>query len=351
MSENTATDQQSAQPAEIEEVQPTPESAQQAGNAEALFDGLTEEQQRRVLFPEEYDDPIEVPDNPPASAGTDEEVADAADTNPQQEDDAPDAPANATETDDSPIKRVTTRHLKREEAARIADANQLVKDGKFESFHDAYLSLVPQTEAREAAAPDTEGQQQENAAPTEASQTVQELTEKLADLRAQRIEAKTVTYDIHEEIRLESEIEDTLSAIADAKAEARQQSVTEKQRQSEWHKTVDEVESRYTELQDEQSPMSRLLDGLVSGEIARGNAPDLRALAEEAASILNVKASTGSRPADKKSPAPAPPLRKRADGSAVAAGITGSASLTEAEAFHLLRSNPSLIDSIDPDSF
>lgn len=349
MSETTATDTQSAQPAGIEEVQANPESAQQAGNAEALFDGLTEEQQRRVLFPEEYDDPIAAPHNPTASAETDDEVAVAADTNPQHDDDAPDAPANATDTDDGPIKRVTTRHLKREEAARISDANQLVKDGKFESFHDAYLSLVPQTEAREAAAPDTEGQQQETAAPTEASQTVQELTDRLADLRAQRKEAKTVTFDMDEEDRLTAEIEDTLSAIADARAAARQQESAQKQRQTEWQRTVEEVESRYTELQDEQSPMSRLLDGLVSGEIARGNAPDLRALAEEAASILNVKAKTGTRPAEK-SPAPAPPLRKRADGSAVAAGITGSASITEAEAFHLLRSNPSIIDSIDPDN-
>lgn len=350
MSENTATDTQSAQPDGIEEVQATPESAQQAGNAEALFDGLTEEQQRRVLFPEEYDDPIEVPQDPPASAGTDDEAAVIADTNPQQEDDAPDAALNATDTDEGPIKRVTTRHLKREEAARIADANQLVKDGRFESFHEAYLSLVPQAEAPEAAAPVTEGQQPENAAPTEASPTVQELSDRLASLREQRKEAKTVTYDVDEEDRLTAEIEDTLSAIADAKAEARQQAVTQKQRQSEWQRTVDEVESKYVALQDEESPMSRLLDGLVSGEIARGNAPDLRALAEEAASILNVKATTGSRPAEK-SPAPAPPLRKRADGSAVAAGITGSASITEAEAFHLLRSNPSLIDSIDPDSF
>lgn len=346
MSENTATDPQSAQPDEIEEVQATPESAQQFGNAEALFDGLTEEQQLRVLFPEEYDETIEVPQNPTASAETDDEVAVAANT---QQDDTEEE-SEVTTDGDAPIKRVTTRHLKREEAARIADANQLVKDGSFGSFHEAYLSLVPQTETHETAATDTEGQQQENAAQPEASQTVQELNDRLADLRAQRKEAKTITYDMDEEDRLTAEIEDTLSAIADAKAEARQQSVTQKERQSEWHRTVDEVESRYVALQDENSPMSRLLDGLVSGEIARGNAPDLRELAEEAASILNVKANTGSRPTEK-SPAPAPPLRKRADGSAVAAGITGSASITEAEAFHLLRSNHSLIDSIDLDSF
>ena len=343
MSENTATDPQSEQPAVIEEVQATPESAQQAGNAEALFDGLTEEQQRRVLFPEEYDDPIEVSHNPTASAETDDKVAVAADTHNTED------KSEVTTNGDAPIKRVTTRHLKREESARIADANQLVKDGRFESFHEAYLSLVPQTEAHKTAT-DTKGQQPENAAPTEASQTVQELNDRLADLRAQRKEAKIVNFDMDEEDRLTAEIEDTLSALADAKAEARQQVVSQKERQYEWHRTVEEVESRYPELQNEESSMSRLLDGLVSGEIARGNAPDLRALAEEAASILNVKAKPGSRPTEK-SPAPAPPLRKRADGSAVAAGITGSASITEAEAFHLLRSNPSLIDSIDPDSF
>jgi len=346
MSENTATDPQSAQLAEIEEVQATPESAQQAGNARALFDGLTEEQQRRVLFPEEYDEPFEVPHNPTASAETDDKAAVAANTHQEDTDEESDVPTDGN----APIKRVTTRHLKREEAVRIADANQLVKDGRFESFHAAYLSLVPQAEAHEAAATNTEGQQPENAAPTEASQTVQELNDRLADLRAQRKEAKIVNFDMDEEDRLTAEIEDTLSALADAKAEARQQAVSQKERQSEWHRTVEEVESRYTELQNEESPMSRLLDGLVSGEIARGSAPDLRALADEAASILNVKAKTGSRPAEK-SPAPAPPLRKRADGSAVAAGITGSASITEAEAFLLLRSNPSLIDSIDPDSF
>lgn len=353
MSENTAPATQSEQPAN-DEVTTALASEQPQGDATALFKSLSEDQQNRILYPDEYEgEPEPEPAEPQAAEPVKAEPA-AKPEEPEEPDTETAEPEGkeqpepeATDTEE-PIKRVSTRSLEREESIRISDAIQMVKEGKAKSFNEAYRKLSPEEEpAQPVPAPE------ERQPVAEAPQTypaVEALSNELTQLRAQRKEAMA-NFEHETSADLTDQIEDKIAEIVEAKATARQQAEASKQIQAEWQKSVTEVEAKYQELNDDASPMSRLLDGLVQGEIARGKNPDLRALAEEAATILKVSTKTAptTTAAPKPNPAPAPPLRTKANGSAVAAGHTQAGSITEAEASRYINSGD--LDSIDLDDF
>lgn len=244
----------------------------------------------------------------------------------------PDATTEAESKENAPAKKENLRlrfsALSQDQQAETAEAYRMVRDGEASDMLEAYQALrgveAPPEQAKPKAndAAATEIRQgQEDATPTE----VEELSGQLADLRAQRKQAKA-DYDQDAEEDFTTQIEDLTMKLAkaEAKAEAFHEfsQQNEAQARQQWSKeyetAVDELEGKYPDVLDDNSTFTRFLDAKIKAAKADSD-PRLQdpkyivAFADELAAELKGMAP---KPSGQK-PSP-PPVAPRPNGSAVA---------------------------------
>lgn len=231
----------------------------------------------------------------------------------------------AQPTENAPAKKENLRlrftALSPEHQAETAEAYRMVRDGEAPDMLAAYQAIrgvqgQPQQAAQEQEhAPSTESQQD---AP---NAELDDLNSQLADLRSQRKQARA-DYDIDAEEELTTQIEDLSRRIAKAEALAEISHITEAQSRSQWSEeydaAVDELESKYPDTLDDNSPFTRFLDAKIKAAKADSD-PRLQnpryvlEFADELAAEIRALAPkpSGIRPSP-------PPSAPRPTGSAVA---------------------------------
>lgn len=244
----------------------------------------------------------------------------------------PEPVKEAEPKENAPAKKENLRlrfsALSQDQQAETAEAYRMVRDGEASDMLEAYQALrgveAPPEQAKpkanDAAATEIP-QGQEDATPTE----VDELSGQLADLRAQRKQARA-DYDVEAEEDFTTQIENlTLKlAKAEAKAEAHHEfsQQSEAQARKQWTKeydtAVEELEGKYPDVLDDNSTFTRFLDAKIKAAKADSD-PRLQdpryivGFAEELAAELKALAP---KPSGQK-PSP-PPVAPRPNGSAVA---------------------------------
>lgn len=237
----------------------------------------------------------------------------------------PDAKKEAESKENAPAKKENLRlrftALSPEHQAETAEAYRMVRDGEAPDMLAAYQAIrgvqgQPQHAAQDQEhAPSPENQQD---AP---NAELDDLNSQLADLRSQRRQARA-DYDIEAEEELTTQIEDLSRRIAKAEALAEISHITEAQSRTQWSDqydaAVDELESKYPDVLDDNSPFTRLLDAKIKAAKADSD-PRLQdpgyvlEFADELAAEIKAMAPkpSGIRPSP-------PPSAPRPTGSAVA---------------------------------
>lgn len=137
--------------------------------------------------------------------------------------DAPQEPQSQPQS----LERISLKSLHPDERVLIAQAKEMVREGKAASFADAFQSLIkpeagtqePAPQAQAQAQPQSDPQPSPATAAVELDQSVTDITTRLADLRAQR-KAAVEEFDRPAEIELTNQIEDTLADLAEAKSQS-----------------------------------------------------------------------------------------------------------------------------------
>jgi len=217
--------------------------------------------------------------------------------------DAPQEPQSNPQS----LDRISLKSLHPDERILIAQAKDMVREGKAASFVDAFASLVkteastqepnPQAQAQES---QPQEQIQAPAATAEQDQSVTAISSRLVDLREQR-KAAVEAYDRPTEIELTNQIEDALADLAEAKsAAALRTRETTSQNQA-----IDAViQDIYVEHPDAEDPDSyfsyRMTRELAAYEQAHGsirNHPQqLKGIASRIASELGQSTGTAQQP-------------------------------------------------------
>jgi len=306
----TPDDTLSEQP-EIESTTVTPES-EQPQNAAATINDLSEEQLLELAtgdFPETTVPPVANEQPPTQSAQPESEQPPAAAEEPEK------------------IKgRISQRFLPPDQQLENAQAYELVRSKQATDLLDALqqirgiakLPAASQPPAAEANPEAPAAQEPPAASQPPASNTVTELEEQLTNLRAQREEAEANYEDPREKARIQNQIEDTIRKIARAEAEAERQQAVAGNYQAEYDAAVDELESAYPDVLDENSEFYKWLDIKITAAEARKD-PRLK----DPQFILNFAAEINDllTPKVPGKPAPAPTVKaQRPTGAAVAPG-------------------------------
>lgn len=317
---NTSTATLGADPATQDSASNNASEQQHGGDIGSQFANLTEEQQAAILFPEESGETpqaaIPAPE-PQAPESTNQEPGKDVD----DEQDEPEQPGKTG----SP-KRVSVRSLPEDQQVMVARAVEMVRSGEAPDIATATSILS----GKATTAPDPNASQQEPTNPEgvidpELNQapTLETLEAELTDLRNQRKVAKE-NFDADAEDELSVQIETKLLELAEMRATAR---IDAKENQAkissykaEYEATVEQIEAQYPELQDENSPFSRVFDGMVAAARARrdvmlSDPKHLAIIAKEVSDILNVQPVTKTQT---QTPLPAQPPRVIPNGSAVA---------------------------------
>lgn len=222
-------------------------------------------------------------------------------------------PANHGQQGKNDSIRLRLSALPPDEQKEAAEAYRLVREGKAPDLFEAYKQLRGTKES------DTDPNAQQQAAPQEAAKPaiISELETQLSEARARLKDARE-TFDADAEDAIEAEIQTLVRKLAkeEIKAELEQQqnSNAAETFQAEYDAAVDELESTYPAVLDDNSEFTRLLDDKVNAARYR-NDPKLSdpryilELAGEVDAILN-------KPSGRK-PSP-PPAVPRPNGAQVA---------------------------------
>ena len=214
--------------------------------------------------------------------------------------------------------------LSPEHQAETAEAYRMVREGEAPDMLAAYQAIrgiegySEQTAQDQEYAPDLSNQRSTQDAPTN---EVDELSAQLADLRAERKQARA-DYDIDAEEELTTKIEDLSRKIAKAEALAEISHITEAQTRSQWSEeydsAVDELESKYPDVLDDNSPFTRFLDAKIKAAKADSDPrlQDPRYVLEFADELTAEIRAMAPKPSGIR-PSP-PPSAPRPNGSAVA---------------------------------
>lgn len=251
----------------------------------------------------------------------------------------PDAKKEAQPQENAPAKKDNLRlrftALSPEHQAETAEAYRMVRDGEAQDMLAAYQAIRGvQGHSQQAAqdqeyAPSAESQQD---AP---SAELDDLNSQLADLRSQRKQARA-DYDIDAEEEITTQIEDLSRKIAKAEALAEINHITEAQTRSQWSQeydsAVDELESKYPDVLDDNSPFTRFLDAKIKAAKADSD-PRLQdpryvlEFADELASEIRAMAPkpSGIRPSP-------PPSAPRPTGSTVAPAQNSAQRMSDQQA-------------------
>lgn len=210
------------------------------------------------------------------------------------------------------LERISLRSLHPDDRVLVAKAKDLVREGKAPRLADAIRMLTDELGTQEPAPqPEPTAEEPRSQAPAPAQATVQidpevgRISSELADLRAQRKEA-VEEFDRPTELELTAQIEDALTALAEAKSQAAirvQQATIQEQTVN---AAIEDIYVAYPESEDPKSYFSYLLTQEVEdyeqahGPISRYPA-QLRALADK------VGRETDPPKQDARTPAPPPP--------------------------------------------
>lgn len=261
------------------------------------------------------------------------EAAPAAGENPPPANLDQEAPANRAPD------RISLRSLKPEDRTLVADAAQMVRDGKASDIASALIALGMQAPA--AAAPQSadvempEPPQAQTPIPADTTPdaNVARLSQEVASLREQRRQAKA-DFDVDLEISLTEQIEDKVAELGEARSQAKLQQA---ETGSKIQQSIQDVVAKYPESDDPDSDFSNRLNELLDlahyRQDPRLNSPDhLMVFADQVATELGRPAAArrGTAPATPSTPPPAPP-RARPVGQ-VAPGHSGQPRLTPDQA-------------------
>jgi hypothetical protein len=265
----------------------------------------------------------------------DPEAALAAGEDPPPAATEPEAPA--TRAPD----RIHLRALKPEDRTLVADAVQMVRDGKSTNIVAALVALGVQAPPAAAPAPhdaETPAPQAQTPTPVEAptpDANVTKLAEEITSLRNQRRKAKE-EFDSDLEMSLTEQIEDKVAELGEARSQAK---LAQADKGSKIQQSIQDVIAKYPESDDTDSDFSNRLNELLDlahyRQDPRLDQPDyLMVFADQVANELG-KGSTPQRAAaphtpSNTAPPPAPP-RARPVGQ-VAPGHAGQSRLTPEQA-------------------
>lgn len=271
-------------------------------------------------------DPPADPNPEPQAAGAQPQPQDPEPTDPQD-------PPQAAQ----PLDRISLRSLHPDDRLLIAQAKDMVRDGKAASIADAVIALKgigtqqPDPAAQAPAEPNPEPQAQPAATVQTEDQDVAKITQQIADLRAKRV-AAVQEFDREAEINLTSEIEDALAMLAEAKSQAalRQRETTTQEQAAQ--AVIEEIYVAHPEAEDPKSFFSyRMNQEIDDYEAAHGpisrHPQQLKAIAQKVAAEIGTVAPTAPQtPASPQTPvAPrqqARPIGTAAPGSAAAPRVT-----------------------------
>lgn len=254
--------------------QTLPAGAEQAQgqpfDAQTVIDGMNDETEiGNLLFGKGTPPPVST------QAATEPQGTVPGDTNPPAGETAPQEPAGAqpqepaTEplpqeatTAAQTLERISLKSLHPDERLLIAQAKDLVREGKAASFADAFQSLTkkeagtqepaPQAQAQQAQEPDPQPAPAQAPPVVEQDTEVQRLTSELARLRAERM-AAVENFERPTELQLTAEIEDTIFALAQAKAAAVLQARESTAIQNQLDAVIQDI---YVEHPDSEDPSS-----------------------------------------------------------------------------------------------
>jgi hypothetical protein len=264
------------------------------------------------------------------STPTAEEPAPQSTANPADEepDDTDDTDPPAAQTGTKAPGRLSVRALPAEQQLETADALAMVRAGEAVDLLDA-LQKMRGTRQAPAPADPFDGQpqaKQEDTAPT--PQDVAAIDKEIADLRAQRDDAKA-RYEDDEKDALTLKIEDAIIRRNDAKMEAafraQQEAASKQSFEAQYDSAVSELEAKFPDVLNEDAPFTKILGDRMDAARSR-KAPELKdpryilKLAEETADLLGIAKAAPATPTTPAKPSVSapPPAPRRANGAAVA---------------------------------
>ena len=260
-----------------------------------------------------------------------EATADEPDGTMPQEPAAEDQDSPPAEPTQAPsLDRISLRSLHPDDRLLVAQAKDMVREGKAPRLADAIRILTqevgtpepsPQAQTTADDAPQPQAPAQAPA-PVEIDSEVARLTSHLAELRSERTKAATEEYDRPRELELTGQIEDALAALAEAKSQAIYHTRETTLQEQAVNAVIEDIYVAYPDSEDPASFFSyRLTQEVATYEQAHGpigrHPAQLRQLAAKVAQEIAPKQET--KPQAQAAPAPrqnARPLGTSAPGSA-----------------------------------
>jgi hypothetical protein len=226
------------------------------------------------------------------------------------------------------LDRISLKSLHPDDRLLIANAKEMVREGKAASFADAIMSLTGTGTQEPPPAAEAQADPTLEPAPIAPNLDVDRITQHIAQLRQQRA-AAVADYDRTGELELTSQIEDALAELSEAKAAQALQTREQSLQQQTLQAVIEDVYVTYPESENPESFFSFRLTQEVNkyeaqhGDIGRHPA-QLRALAQRVAAEINPAQAS---PQPTQTPAPAPrqvarPVGVAAPGSAASARFT-----------------------------
>lgn len=229
----------------------------------------------------------------------------APDPDPQPESTTPQAPIK-----EGPLRRIPLGGVPEDQRTLIADATNLIRDGKAATLTEALTMLghAPQPAAAptETEQPQTLSQQQP--APTEQTpSSVAAIKTRIAELREQRKSARA-EFDTDAELSLTDQIEDAQADLVRAEMAEREAAANHRSWEASHEQACDRVEAKYPQLEDPNSAFSRVLSDKVEAARARNDPamsdPNfIESFADEVANTLGLTSPPPKAPVAKPQPA------------------------------------------------
>lgn len=273
------------------------------------------------------------------------------DTEEEEGEEQPPEEPQGDEDGVKPPNRVSLRALPPEQQLETAQALEMVRNGQANDLPEAF-ALLRAERGEEGAEHQQKDEEKPQEKPEQQTSEVAGIEAEIRELRAQRTEAKK-EFDSDLESELTEKIEDALGKLADAKIQAafetRQRAEMQQSFDQQYQSAVVELESKYPDVLDENSTMSRWIEDKLTAAEAR-NAPELSdprfilRIADEVAQVLGAKPA--GEPAEKKPTAkiPDPPTPPRRGTAAdVAPDHSSRARTTDEQA-------RAMIEDADPDT-
>lgn len=225
-----------------------------ADNIDDILDSLSEEELDAITNGEEL--PVEEvqPDEV-------EEVLDKEDPEEEQgeeeegEEPQPEAQESDDLNDDAPPKRIRLENLSPEHANQVVHLVNAVRNGIHPDIQTAAAAMYPDINKTNVDESEVVDEQVENEEPV-VPQEIQQIDEKLKDLRAQRLKAKK-DYDAEAEAGIQDEIEDTLLEKQQITNKLREEKASAESYNESFYKYVDQAIAKFPDLNDESSALSK----------------------------------------------------------------------------------------------